>query len=60
MRKQTEFNIKISMENVCAFLNIDKNSPLYEEVMEELPKMLPEAYERIKPRALLEIGRAHV
>lgn len=56
MRKQTEFNIKISMENVCAFLNIDKNSPLYEEVMEELPKMLPEAYERIKPRALLEFG----
>lgn len=56
MRKRTDFNIKISTENVCAFLDVEKNSSMYEEVMEELEEMLPTAYEKIKPVALLEFG----
>ena len=56
MRKRTEFNIKISKENVCTFLDVGKDSPMYGEVMEELTEMLPAAYEKIKPVALLEFG----
>lgn len=56
MRKRTDFNIKISKENVCAFLDVEKNSSMYEEVMEELEEMLPTAYEKIRPVALLEFG----
>lgn len=56
MRKRTEFQIEISTENVCAFLDVGKDSPMYEEVMEELLEMLPTAYEKIKPVALLEFG----
>ena len=56
MRKRTEFHIKISTENVCAFLDVGKDSPMYGEVMEELTEMLPTAYEKIKPVALLEFG----
>lgn len=56
MEKRTEFNIEISKESVCAFLDVGKDSPMYEEVLEELEEMLPEAYEKIKPVALLEFG----
>ncbi len=56
MKKRTEFNIKISTENVCSFLDVRKDSPMYEEVMEELREMLPIAYGKIKPVALLEFG----
>lgn len=54
--KRTEFDIKISAQNVCAFLDADKTEELYEEIMEELKEMLPEAYRRIRPVALLEFG----
>lgn len=54
--KRTEFNIKISIENVCAFLDIHRDSELYEEMIEELKEMLPQAYEKIRPLALLEFG----
>lgn len=56
MRKRTEFDIEISVENVCGFLDVGKDSPMYEEVLEELHEMLPTAYEKIKPVALLEFG----
>ena len=54
--KITDFNIEISAENVCAFLDGDKTGDLYEEIMEELEEMLPQAYEKIRPVALLEFG----
>lgn len=54
--KITKFDIQISKENVCHLINADKNSDLYEEIIEELEEMLPTAYEKIKPIALLEFG----
>ncbi len=54
--KITDFDIKISAENVCAFLDGDKTGDLYEEIMDELEEMLPQAYEKIRPTALLEFG----
>lgn len=54
--KVTDFDIKISAENVCAFLDADKTGSLYEEIMDELKEMLPHAYEKITPVALLEFG----
>ena len=56
MKKRTEFDIKISIKNVCAFLDVKKDSPMYEEIMEEIAEMLPTAYEKIKPIVLLEFG----
>lgn len=53
--KVTDFDIKISAENVCAFLDADKTG-LYEEIMDELNEMIPLAYEKITPAALLEFG----
>lgn len=54
--KKTEFNIEISIENVCAFLDIHRDHEMYEEMVEELKEMLPQAYEKIRPLALLEFG----
>lgn len=54
--KITDFDIKISPENVCAFLDADKTGELYEEILEELEEMLPQAYDMIRPAALLEFG----
>ena len=33
--KITDFDIQISAENVCAFLDADKTGELYEEIMDE-------------------------
>lgn len=54
--KRTDFTIKISIENVCRLLDIKKESGVYEELVEELKEMLPQAYEKIEPKALLEFG----
>lgn len=54
--KITDFDIKISVENVCAFLDADKTGELYGEIRDELEEMLPEAYAKIRPAALLEFG----
>ena len=54
--KRTEFNIEISTENVLKCLDVTKQSELYEEMKEELSELLPVAYEKIKPVALLEFG----
>lgn len=56
MKKRTEFQIEISIENVCRFLDIQKDNPLYEEMLEELEEMISEAYRKIKPVALLGFG----
>lgn len=54
--KITEFDIKISAENVCKMIDADKSGELYEEIVEELEEMLPEAYEKIHPAAVFEFG----
>ncbi len=54
--KVTEFDIKISVENVCKMLDADKSGDLYEEIVEELEEMLPEAYKKICPAAIFEFG----
>ncbi len=54
--KKTDFDIRISAENVCASIGADEKSDLHEEIMEELREMLPAAYEKIRPTALLEFG----
>ena len=51
--KRTEFDIKISIKDVCRFLDIREESEAYEELTEELEEMLPLAYEKIEPKALL-------
>ena len=38
--KRTDFDIKISIENVCRLLDIKKESGVYEELVEELKEML--------------------
>lgn len=54
--KITKFHIEISKKNVCMLIDADENSDIYEEVLDELEEMLPLAYEKIKPVALLEFG----
>lgn len=54
--KIKEFEIEISKKNVCALIDAEESSDLYDEVMEEIEEMLPLAYEKIKPVALLEFG----
>ena len=54
--KRTEFDIKISIKDVCRFLDIREESEAYEELTEELEEMLPLAYEKIEPKALLGFG----
>ena len=44
--KRTEFDIKISIKDVCRFLDIREESEAYEELTEELEEMLPLAYEK--------------
>lgn len=41
---------------MCAFLDADKTGSLYDEIMDELEEMIPRAYEKITPVALLEFG----
>ena len=55
MKKITEFQIKISPQNVCSMLDADRSS-LADEMREELDEMLPEAYERLEPAAFLGFG----
>lgn len=54
--KRTDFNIEISIENVLQFLDVTKQSDLYDEILEELEELLPIAQEKIKPVALLNFG----
>ena len=54
--KLTEFDIQISKENVCRLIQADPDSNVYQEIMAALQEMLPTAYEKLKPTALLEFG----
>ena len=54
--KITEFAITISKQRVCHLIDADQSSEIYEEILEELEEMLPMAYEKIHPVALLGWG----
>lgn len=54
--KITEFNIEICRENVFALIECFEGSETYDDVAEEYEAMLPEAYKKIEPIALLEFG----
>ncbi|MDE6945396.1 MAG: ASKHA domain-containing protein [Lachnospiraceae bacterium] len=54
--KLTEFDIRISKENVCRLIQANPDSSMYQEIMAELQEMLPAAYEKLEPTALLEFG----
>lgn len=51
-----EFDIKICKENVLNLIDCYEDSAIYEEVIEEYEEMLPTAYEKIEPAALMEFG----
>lgn len=51
-----EFDIKICRENVLNLIDCYESSDIYEEVIEEYEEMLPIAYKKIEPAALLEFG----
>lgn len=54
--KITQFDINICRENVFALIECYEDSAVYEEVVEEYEEMLPHAYKKIHPVALLEFG----
>ena len=54
--KITEFHIELSKENVLAAIDVSRDSDLYEEIEYEFEEMLPQAYEKIQPAALLAFG----
>ncbi len=54
--KIQEFAVTVSKERVCHLIDADPSSELYEEILEELEQMLPIAYEKIQPCAVLEFG----
>ncbi|HJD48020.1 MAG TPA: hypothetical protein H9909_14370 [Candidatus Mediterraneibacter norfolkensis] len=56
MIRRTEFDIRISVSNICELIDAESGKPLHEEVMAELEDMLPQAYKKIHPVAFLEFG----
>ena len=51
-----DFDIRICKESVLNLIDCYEDSDIYDEVMGEYDEMLPEAYEKIEPVALLEFG----
>lgn len=51
-----EFDIEICKANVLNLIDCYEDSSIYEEVMQEYEEMLPVAYSKIEPAALLEFG----
>ena len=54
--KITEFDITFCRENVFMLIDCNKDSDVYDEVVDEYEEMLEEAYRRIEPVALLAFG----
>lgn len=54
--KITDFDIKIDKENVLKLVNCYPESPVYEAVVSDLEAILPEAYQKLRPKAVLEFG----
>lgn len=55
--KITDFDIRIHTENVLALVNCYPDSPVYEAVVADLEEILPEAYQKLLPKAVLEFGK---
>ena len=51
-----DFDIKICKESVLNLIDCYEDSEIYDEVLEEYEEMLPEAYKKIEPAALLAFG----
>lgn len=54
--KITDFDIRINKENVLGLIDCKPDSPVYEAVLEDFEEVLPVAYEKLVPSALLEFG----
>lgn len=54
--KITDFDIKIDKENVLGLIDCKPDSPVYEIVLGDFEEMLPFAYEKLAPSAVLEFG----
>ena len=54
--KITDFSIRINKENVLRLIDCYADSPVYEEVAADLAEILPEAYQKLSPSAVLEFG----
>ena len=54
--KITEFDIQLCRENVLMLTDCNEECEIYHEVVAEYEEMLPEAYQKIKPLALLAFG----
>ena len=54
--KITDFDIRINKENVLGLIDCKPDSPVYEAVLEDFEEVLPVAYEKLAPSALLEFG----
>ena len=54
--KITEFDIQLCRENVLMLTDCNEECEIYEEVAAEYEGMLPEAYQKIRPLALLAFG----
>lgn len=54
--KITDFDIRINKENVFMLIDCYPDSPVYETVTEEFEEILPEAYKKLSPAAVLEFG----
>lgn len=55
--KIEKFDLQICEENVLDQIDCKKGSELYPEVARELAELLPQAYEKLRPVALLAFGR---
>lgn len=54
--KITDFDIRIDKENVLGLIDCKPDCPVYEAVLEDFEEVLPVAYEKLAPSALLEFG----
>lgn len=54
--KLTDFDIRINKENVLGRIDCKPDSPVYESVLEDFEEMLPLAYEKLAPSAVLGFG----
>ena len=54
--KITEFDIQFCRENVLMLTDCNEECEIYDEVVAEYEEMLPKAYQKIKPLALLAFG----
>ena len=52
----TEFDIRFCRENILMLTDCNEECEIYDEVVAEYEEMLPKAYQKIKPLALMAFG----